>query len=63
MYHSLKEELQSLGVLFEDMSVALKNHEALVKKYFMKCVPMGDHKFAALHGAVWSGGTFLYVPK
>lgn len=63
VYHSLKEELQALGVLFEDMSVALKNHEALVKKYFMKCVPMGDHKFAALHGAVWSGGTFLYVPK
>ncbi len=45
------------------MSVAIHHHEALLKKYFMKAVPASDHKFAALHGAVWSGGTFLYVPK
>lgn len=45
------------------MSVALRDHEALLKQYFMKCVPPSDHKFAALHGAVWSGGTFLYIPK
>lgn len=45
------------------MSVAIHEHEELVKKYFMKAIPMTDHKFAALHGAVWSGGTFLYIPK
>lgn len=44
------------------MSVAIREHEDLVKKYFMRAVPMTDHKFAALHGAVWSGGTFLYIP-
>ncbi len=45
------------------MSVALKNHEDIVRSYFMKAVPSSDHIFAALHGAVWSGGTFLFVPK
>ena len=63
VYHSLHKELQAQGVIFEDMSVAIHKHEDLVKKYFMKVVPMHDHKFAALHGAVWSGGTFLYIPK
>ncbi|MBB1554377.1 Fe-S cluster assembly protein SufB [Candidatus Gracilibacteria bacterium] len=63
VYHSLHEELQAQGVIFEDMSVAIHKHEDLVKKHFMKVVPMHDHKFAALHGAVWSGGTFLYIPK
>ena len=63
VYHSLHEELEAQGVIFEDMSVAIHKHEDLVKKYFMKVVPMHDHKFAALHGAVWSGGTFLYIPK
>ena len=50
-------------MIFEDMSKALHTHEELVKKYFMKLVPSKDHKFAALHGAVRSGGTFIYVPK
>jgi Fe-S cluster assembly protein SufB len=50
-------------VIFEDMNVALKTHEELVKKYFSKSIPLADHKFSALHYAVWSGGTFLYVPK
>ncbi len=45
------------------MSNALKEHEELVRKYFMRLVPNTDHKFAALHGAVWSGGTFIYIPK
>jgi Fe-S cluster assembly protein SufB len=63
IYHSLKKQWEELGVIFLDMDVALQEHEELVKKYFMKCVPNTDHKFAALHGAVWSGGTFLYVPK
>lgn len=63
IYHRLKDEWQALGVIFLDMDVAVQEHPELVKEYFMKCVPATDHKFAALHGAVWSGGTFLYVPK
>jgi len=64
VYHRLKDEWEKLGVIFEDMDIALQKYPDLVKKYFMtKCVPVGDHKFAALHAAVWSGGTFLYVPK
>ena len=63
VYHNLKEELKEKWVIFEDMSVAIHKHEDLVKKYFMKAIPMTDHKFIALHGAVWSGGTFLYIPK
>lgn len=63
VYHNLKQEWEKLGVVFLDMDDAVHSHPELVKKYFMKCVPASDHKFAALHGAVWSGGTFLYVPK
>ena len=63
VYHSLRQELKDKGVIFEDMSVAIIEHEAIVKQYFMRAVPPSDHKFAALHGAVWSGGTFLYIPK
>lgn len=63
VYHKLKEKYADQGVIFDDMSNALKEHEDLVRKYFMKLVPGTDHKFAALHGAVWSGGTFIYVPK
>ena len=63
VYHKLKEQWEHLGVVFLDMDVAVHTHESLVKEYFMKCVPATDHKFAALHGAVWSGGTFLFVPK
>ncbi len=62
-YHRLKEEWEKKGVIFEDMDMALQKYPDLVKKYFMKCVPLHDHKFAALHAAVWSGGTFLYIPK
>lgn len=62
VYHSLKKELQNSWVIFEDMSVACIKHEKLLKKYFMKAVPVIDHKFAALHWAVWSWGTFLYIP-
>jgi len=63
IYHSLKEQFKKLGVVFEDLDVALKTHEELVKKYFMQGIPPSLHKFAALHGAVWSGGTFLYIPR
>ncbi len=45
------------------MSIAVRDHAELVQKYFMKLIPATDHIFAALHGAVWSGGTFLYVPQ
>ncbi len=63
IYHSLKEQFRSQGVVFEDLDVALQTHEELVKKHFMRAVPPTLHKFVALHGAVWSGGTFLYIPK
>ncbi|MBI2499750.1 Fe-S cluster assembly protein SufB [Candidatus Woesearchaeota archaeon] len=63
-YHNLKQEWEKKGVIFEDMDEAVKKYSELVKKYFMTtCVPINDHKFAALHGAVFSSGTFIYVPK
>ncbi|MBI4159366.1 Fe-S cluster assembly protein SufB [Candidatus Woesearchaeota archaeon] len=63
-YHSLKKEWEEKGVIFEDCDTALKKYPELFQKYFMtQCVPIADHKFAALHASVWSGGTFIYVPK
>jgi len=63
VYHSIKEDLVKQGVIYTDMETAVRDHEDLVKEYFMKCVSPSDHKFVALHGAVWSGGSFVYVPK
>ena len=63
VYHSIQESLVKQGVVYTDMETALVEHEDLVKKYFMKLVPPKDHKFVALHGAVWSGGSFVYVPE
>jgi len=63
VYHNLKKQWEELGVVFLDMDDAVQEHPDLVREYFMKCVPNSDHKFAALHGAVWSGGTFLYIPE
>lgn len=64
IYHKLKENIEKQGVIFLDLDTALKKHENLVKKYFMtECISPNLHKFSALHGAVWSGGTFIYVPK
>lgn len=63
VYHSINRELEALGVINTDIETALVYHEELLKQYFMKLISPGDHKFAALHGAVWSGGTFVYVPK
>ena len=63
VYHSMKEELIKQGVVYTDMETALREYPDLVKQHFMKCVPINDHKFTALHGAVWSGGSFVYVPK
>ncbi len=62
VYHSLREELVKQGVIYTDIETALKEHEDIVKQYFMTLVPPNDHKYAALHGAVWSGGSFVYVP-
>lgn len=58
----LKKEWEDKGVIFTDVDTALKKYPELVKKYFMKAVPFTDNKFAALHGAVWSGGPFIYIP-
>ncbi len=63
IYHNLKQEWSGQGVVFENMDTALRDHPELVREYFMsQCVPVSDHKFAMLHAAVWSGGTFIYVP-
>ncbi len=63
VYHNVKEEVAAQGVVYTDMESALTGPYAdMVKEHFMKCVPPTDHKFAALHGAVWSGGSFVYVP-
>lgn len=64
LYKSLRKNISELGVIYTDMDSAVREYPELVKKYFMnKCVPATDNKFAALHGAFWSGGSFLYVPK
>lgn len=64
VYHNVKDEVSEQGVVYTDMESALKGEYAdMVRKYFMHLVPPTDHKFAALHGAVWSGGSFVYVPK
>lgn len=63
VYHSIKEELVKQGVIYTDFDAAVKEYPELVKQYFTKCVPITDHKFIALHYAVWSGGSFVYVPK
>tara|TARA_Y100000310_G_scaffold91480_2_gene88846 strand:- start:755 stop:2161 length:1407 start_codon:yes stop_codon:yes gene_type:complete len=64
VYHSLKKDLEEQGVVFLDMDIAVKEHPELVKKYFMTdCVSPTLHKFTALHCSVWSGGTFIYIPK
>ena len=64
VYHNVKDEVAAQGVVYTDMESALKGEYAdMVHEYFMKLVTPRDHKFAALHGAVWSGGSFVYVPK
>lgn len=64
VYHNLKKDLEKKGVVFTDCDTALQEHEELMKKYFMTtCISPNLHKFSALHGAVWSGGTFIYIPK
>ncbi len=62
VYHNLKENLEKQGVIFCDPETAVREHPELVKKYFGTIIPYADNKFAALNSAVWSGGSFIYVP-
>ena len=63
VYHNIKEEVAAQGVVYTDIESALHGEYAdMIREHFMKLVPPTDHKFAALHGAVWSGGSFVYVP-
>src|SRR5487761_277122 len=62
VYHRNREDLERMGVLFTDMDTAVREHPEIVRKYFGKVIPPNDNKFAALNSAVWSGGSFIYVP-
>jgi len=63
VYHKINEELEKQGVIFLDTDTALKEHPELFEEYFTTVIPVGDNKFSALNSAVWSGGSFIYVPK
>jgi Fe-S cluster assembly protein SufB len=63
VYHKIREDLEEQGVIFVDTDTALREHEDLMKEYFGTIIPVGDNKFAALNTSVWSGGSFIYVPK
>ncbi|MCX6829452.1 MAG: Fe-S cluster assembly protein SufB [candidate division Zixibacteria bacterium] len=62
VYHSFKEELQKQGIIFLDMDSGLRDYPEIVRKYFATVIPAADNKFSALNSAVWSGGSFIYVP-
>lgn len=63
VYHKIREDLEEQGVLFLDTDTGLREHEDVFKQYFGSVIPAGDNKFAALNTAVWSGGSFMYIPK
>jgi len=63
VYHKIREDLAEQGVVFLDTDTALREHEDVFKEYFGTVIPVGDNKFAALNTAVWSGGSFIYIPK
>src|SRR5579859_5612717 len=63
VYHKVREDLEKLGVIFTDMDTALREHPDIVKQYFGTIIPYTDNKFAALNSAVWSGGSFVYIPE
>ena len=63
VYHNMKEDLEALGIVFKDTDSALKENEDIFREHFGKVIPPTDNKFAALNSAVWSGGSFIYVPK
>ena len=63
VYHQIREDLESQGVIFVDTDTALRDYPELFEEYFGTVIPAGDNKFSALNSAVWSGGSFIYVPK
>jgi len=63
VYHNIQEKLKQQGVIFVSIEDGLRNHEELFREYFGKIIPIEDNKFAALNSAVWSGGSFVYIPK
>lgn len=63
VYHSLKKEWEDKGVIFDSIEDGLKNHPELFRKYFGTVIPSADNKFSAMNSAVWSGGSFVYIPK
>ena len=63
VYHQIHEDLEKQGVIFTDMDTALREHEDLVRQYFATIIPSNDNKLASLNSAVWSGGSFVYVPE
>src|SRR5207244_10843588 len=63
VYHQIREDLEEQGVIFLDTDSGLKEHPELFQEYFGSVIPAGDNKFSALNTAVWSGGSFIYVPK
>jgi Fe-S cluster assembly protein SufB len=63
VYHKIREDLEEQGVVFLDTDTGLKEYEEIFREYFGSVIPVGDNKFAALNTAVWSGGSFIYVPK
>jgi Fe-S cluster assembly protein SufB len=62
VYHKNREDLEQQGILFSDMDTAVREHPDIVRRFFGKIIPPGDNKFSALNSAVWSGGSFIYVP-
>src|SRR6476660_4798540 len=62
VYHQIREDLEEKGVIFADTETGLREHEDLFREYFASVIPAGDNKFAALNTAVWSGGSFIYIP-
>ncbi|MFA9401125.1 MAG: Fe-S cluster assembly protein SufB, partial [Acidobacteriota bacterium] len=63
VYHQVNEKLEAQGVIFTDMDTALREHEDIIREHFGTVIPPNDNKLAALNSAVWSGGSFVYVPK
>jgi Fe-S cluster assembly protein SufB len=63
VYHQIREDLEQQGVIFVDTDTALREHEDIFREYFGTVIPTGDNKFSALNTSVWSGGSFIYVPK
>src|SRR5258708_16632800 len=62
VYHKNREDLEGQGILFSDMDTAVREYPDVVRRFFGKIIPPGDNKFAALNSAVWSGGSFIYIP-